>query len=109
MIVSVGIIRGLGVQDKAVKCQIFLFYFVSIPLQALLLFKFDYGVLSFPIGTVTALMILAAYYYYLIFFSVDWQIQAQLAYKRASSDDDKLHTHHMVLSRPGSGLTEKLL
>ncbi len=66
--------------------------------------------LAFPIGMIIALSLLSIYYIYLIYGSVDWQVQATAAYKRAISDEDKLQGLQTTTGyRTGSGLSERFI
>ncbi len=67
-----GIIRGLGVQRRAIKYQLFAFYVVCLPLQGFFMFHMKIGMYGIQIGVLIALSILSIYYMYMVFCEIDW-------------------------------------
>eukprot|EP00347_Sterkiella_histriomuscorum_P016237 403353961 len=67
-----GVIRGLGIVNKALIGQIVVYYFICIPLQAYLLYNLKWGIHSIWSGMLIALMLIMFYYQYLIYFQSDW-------------------------------------
>ena len=77
-----GVIRALGIQQKASYIALACFYLVSIPVACTLVFVCDLGVSGLWIGIGLGIFLIAVFYTRLVIYGTNWQEVALEAAKR---------------------------
>lgn len=80
-----GVIRGLGIQPKASFVPLVGYWALGIPTCAVMVFEYDYGLISIYIGMTIAITFNFAVYGLMILFT-DWNTVAEQANRRKEAD-----------------------